>query len=47
MAYEGVDIKDAWGRPIGLRVKNGVIQNVISNYVGTIDLLSVKKDLRL
>ena len=27
MAYEGVDIKDAWGRPIGLRVKNGVIQN--------------------
>lgn len=27
MAYEGVEITDSWGRPIGLRVKNGVIQN--------------------
>jgi len=27
MAYEGVEITDLWGRPLGLRVKNGVIQN--------------------
>jgi hypothetical protein len=27
MEYEGVELKDAWGRPIGLRVKNGVVQN--------------------
>ena len=27
MAYEGVEIVDSFGRPLGLRVKNGVIQN--------------------
>jgi len=27
MAYEGVEIVDSLGRPLGLRVKNGVIQN--------------------
>ena len=27
MAYEGVEITDSLGRPLGLWVKNGVIQN--------------------
>ena len=27
MAYEGVEIRDAWGRPLGLTVKNGKILN--------------------
>jgi len=27
MAYEGVELKDAWGRPLGLTVKNGEILN--------------------
>ena len=27
MAYEGVEIRDAWGRPLGLIVKNGKILN--------------------
>jgi hypothetical protein len=27
MPYEGSELTDAFGRPIGLRVKNGIIQN--------------------
>ena len=27
MAYDGVELKDAWGRPLGLTVKNGKIIN--------------------